>query len=229
MKYTLKNKQAILLDMNSTFLFGEDRFSADQDYSITYRLLGGTMPKQQANQLMTDCFEYLAERYPNYQNRFPSVPEALRYIANHLPNVEIKLLADTFAAHERGYLSPEYAKALHNLGKKYRLGAVIDIWAEKYAWLTYFEQQNILHLFESISFSSDHGYVKPSAYGFQLVLHTMQLQPQEAVFIGDSVRRDLGGANAAGLDCILVGGAESDKALASFPNLLEFCEAALTY
>ena len=44
--------------------------------------------------------------------------------------------------------------------------------------------------------------------------------------IGDSVRRDLGSAIAAGVDCILVNGATDDKALASFGNLIEVTTVA---
>ena len=52
----------------------------------------------------------------------------------------------------------------------------------------------------------------------------MQVNPQDAVVIGDSVRRDLGGATAAGIDCILVGGAQHSSALASVANLLEMID-----
>lgn len=227
MKNYLKHKHAILLDMNSTFLFNEDRFGAEQDYSIIYQQLGGKLPKTQVNQIIGASFAYLAERYPHYEQRFPSVPDALRSVTEELADDDIQLLTDTFAIHERGDLSPDYAKALHQLSHEYRLGAVIDIWAPKYRWLSYFEEHNILHLFEAYSFSSDHGHVKPSPYGFELVLSAMKLQPHEAVFIGDSIHHDLGGANAAGMDCILVGDAESETAVAKFENLLGFCAVAL--
>ena len=36
-----KGKEAILLDMNSTFMFGEDRFGEVEDYSEYYRSIGG--------------------------------------------------------------------------------------------------------------------------------------------------------------------------------------------
>ena len=224
----LKHKQAILLDMNSTFLFGEDRFGAEQDYSLIYHQLGGTLPSSKVNQLITACFDYLAERYSNYQQRFPSVPETLQLLASELAETEIQLLTDTFAQHERGYLSADYARALRQLQTEFRLSVVTDIWSPKQAWLTYFEEQNILHLFEAISFSSDHGHVKPSTYGFEQVLYAMQLQPHESLFIGDSAHRDLGGAKSVGMDCILVGAAQSEQALDHFPDLLAFCDAALS-
>lgn len=41
--------------------------------------------------------------------------------------------------------------------------------------------------------------------------------------VGDSVRRDLGGAKAAGIDCVLVGGAEHPDARGCYENLIDFC------
>jgi len=49
------------------------------------------------------------------------------------------------------------------------------------------------------------------------------LSKEECLVIGDSVRRDLGGAKAAGLDCVLVGGAKDNQAIGSFPTLLDMC------
>lgn len=228
MKHYLRSKKAILLDMNSTFLFGEDHFGTEQDYFIAYQQFGGNLTKQHTNSLIQNCFEYLAERYPDYQQQFPTVAVAIRQFAKDLPESEITSLTNTFAYHERGYLPSEYAQALWQLSQVFRLGAVIDIWAPKDHWLSYLKQQQVLHFFEVMSFSSEHGHVKPSPYGFQLVLKAIQLAPEEVVFIGDSVRRDLAGAKTVGIDCILVGGATSPQALASFANLLNFCESVCT-
>ena len=74
----------------------------------------------------------------------------------------------------------------------------------------------------AMSFSSDHGMVKPSPRPFKRVLEQLNVPNSKAIMIGDSPRRDLGGAKEAGIDCILVGGVEHPEALAHFSNLLEF-------
>ncbi|QLQ33671.1 MAG: HAD family hydrolase [Candidatus Thiothrix singaporensis] len=222
----LQGKQAVLLDMNSTFMFGEDRFDSTQDYSLVYRQLGGNLPAAQVNRLIRDVMDYLTPRYPaaEYQEAFPSIPAALKAMSNTpLSDAEMSTLAMTFAMHERGHIPPAYVQALHQLATHFRLGLVIDIWAAKDLWEQYFRETGIHHLFEAVSFSSDHGCVKPSPYGFRQILQAMRLQPEDALFIGDSVRRDLGGAQAAGLDCVLVGGAESAQAIAAYPDLLSLC------
>ena len=67
--------------------------------------------------------------------------------------------------------------------------------------------------------------VKPSPKPFELVLSQLGISRTEAVVIGDSPRRDLGGAKSAGIDCILVGGAKHPDALKSIDNLLQLCSA----
>ena len=65
--------------------------------------------------------------------------------------------------------------------------------------------------------------VKPSPSPFELVVSQLDLPKEECLVVGDSVRRDLGGATAAGIDCVLVGGATDPGAAACYPGLLEFC------
>ena len=226
----LEGKKALLLDMNSTFMFGEDNFGGDEDFSIRYQKLGGTLSDPQVNQVIRQAYAYLDIRYPlpEYRDDFPSLADAIKKVSvGNLSLSEMDKLIETFALHERGYVSIAYIDALKQLSCEYRLGLVIDIWSPKAVWVEYFKELKILNYFEAISFSSDHGHVKPSAFGFNKVLNKMLLKPEDALCIGDSVRRDLGGAKAAGLDCVLVGDAKSDFALDSYDNLLSLYRAWL--
>lgn len=227
----LTGKKALILDMNSTFMFGEDRFSDSEDFSLHYFQRGGTRPRDGINRIIRDLYEYLDVRYPDetYQLSFPSLERALQDITDeNLDETELKKLVETFTYHELGYIPGDYVTALWRLHAQFTLGAVIDIWSPKSAWLDTFERVGISGLFSSISFSSDHGMVKPSPKPFELVLGELEMSKAEAVVIGDSPRRDLGGARNAGIDCILVGGAEHPDALTSFKNLLELCNTIAT-
>ena len=135
---------------------------------------------------------------------------------------EIEKIIDTFSFHELGYIPQEYIDVLHKLEERFILAVVIDIWSPKKIWLETFEKAGISKLFSASSFSSDHGMVKPSPKPFELVVNQLNLRKEECLVIGDSERRDLGGAMAAGIDCILVGGASSPKAAGCYSNLLEF-------
>ena len=45
----------------------------------------------------------------------------------------------------------------------------------------------------------------------------VNLNKEECMVGGDSPMRDLGGANAAGIDCVLAGGAMGKQSVDSFP------------
>jgi FMN phosphatase YigB (HAD superfamily) len=221
----LNGFSTILLDMNETFMFGADRFSEEQDYSIIYHQIGGALESSRVNSLVRAAFDYLDIRYPDpeYRESFPSLQEAFIAVAGHEPltQQDLDLLIETFARHELGYVPSEYSAAIAQLSKRFRLGLVVDIWAPKTLWINALNQCGVLPLCEAAFFSSDYGIVKPSPRPFLSVLEQMQANLQEVVFIGDSVRRDLGGAIAAGIACILVGGATHPSAFGYVSNLVE--------
>jgi FMN phosphatase YigB (HAD superfamily) len=222
---TIDRCTTILLDMNDTFMFNADRFSPQEDYAIAYRQLGGALESRRVNSLIRSAYDYLAVRYPDpqYHEAFPSLRQAFISAQGNelLTGNELDRLIDTFALHELGVVPPEYAAAIAQLAQHFRLGLVVDIWAPKARWVAALTQCGVLPLCEYASFSSDHGIVKPSPRPFLNVLGQMGVNPGEAIVIGDSVRRDLGGATAAGIGCILVGGAQDTGAIASMANLIE--------
>lgn len=221
-------KKALLLDMNSTFMFGEDRFGESEDFSVRYFELGGLLPRHEINRIVRAVYRYLDARYPdeNYRHNFPSLERAIREVVGEtLGRDEVEKIMETFAFHELGYIPGEYAAALYQLRQRFILAAVIDIWSPKRAWLKEFERAGISDLFSATSFSSDHGMVKPSPKPFEWVLSKLGVSKSAAIMVGDSPRRDLGGAKSAGIECILVGGAQHPDSLISFENLLQLCKA----
>jgi FMN phosphatase YigB (HAD superfamily) len=217
----------ILLDMNGTFMFDGDRFSPDRDYSSVYHQLGGQLSTDRVNRLVKQAYNYLNIRYPDpaYQESFPSLQQALIAVTDiSISQLDLDLLIETFARHELGTVPVAYSTAIERLSRRFRLGLVIDIWAPKTLWIDELNRCGVLPLCEAVSFSSDCGIVKPSPRSFRSVLDRMQVNPQDAVVIGDSVRRDFGGALAAGMDCILVGGATHLLAIGCVSNLLELAD-----
>lgn len=222
------NKRCLLLDMNSTFMFGEDRFGDNEDYSRYYHDIGGAMEASEVKQIIRSAYQYLDQRYVDeaFRHCFPSLEAAINAVTRTcLDREEMQKIMATFAFHECGYIPDEYIKAVRALKEQFILAAVIDIWAPKTLWLSVFSESGLGDIFSAMSFSSDHGMVKPSARPFQLVLDQLGISSSQALVIGDSARRDLGGAKAAHIDCVLVGGATHVDALASYENLLAFCHA----
>jgi len=219
----LTDKKALLLDMNSTFMFGEDRFSESENFSKHHNSIGGTLPENELNKIIISAYKYLEVRYPDkkYRHNFPTVEEAIICVSNKkLEANEIAKIVDTFAFHELGYIPCEYIEALFKLKKKFTLAVVIDIWSPKKLWINTFKKAGIYEIFSAFSFSSDHRVVKPSPRPFEHVVRKLGMQKNECIVIGDSSRRDLGGAKAAGIDCILVGGAKDAQAVGEFSSLL---------
>ncbi len=189
------------------------------------KALTASLSNYYLNQTIRSAYEYLNIRYPDetYRNNFPSVGKAIKEVSEiKINEVELKKIVNTFAFHELGQIPEDYVKVLHKLNDKFILGAVIDIWSPKGAWIKLFKELGIYNLFKSMSFSSDHGIVKPSPKPFQMVLQELGISNKEALVIGDSPRRDLGGARAADIDCILVGGKCHPEALSCYDDLLSF-------
>lgn len=219
------NKTALLLDMNSTFMFGEDNFGCSVNFSDYYHKIGGRLSANDINEIIRYVYAYLDVRYPDMQYRecFPSIESVITENFEYdFSKQELQHIISTFANHEIGSISPEYVNILHKLSTRFKLAVVIDIWAPKTTWVNLFSELGINKLFVASSYSSDHAMVKPSPNPFNLVVEQLGVSKEQCLMIGDSIRRDLGGAEAADIDCVLVGGAEHPNAVGCYKNLLEF-------
>ena len=86
---------------------------------------------------------------------------------------------------------------LNRLKADFRLGLVGD--AQKIFTMKELEELRMVEPFETVILSSETGFRKPSTKMFEVVLQALEVAPEEAVFIGDSVREDVAGAKAAGI------------------------------
>lgn len=127
----LRDFEAIILDMNATFMFGHDRFGDHENYGEFFRAIGGTLAEETASDIIRNVFAYLAPKYPDpmFRECFPSIRAALAAVvpAGSISETDLSCLVDTFAYHERGTVSSEYAEALKDLASTHRLGLVADI------------------------------------------------------------------------------------------------------
>ncbi len=203
----LSSFRGVLLDMNGTFMFGGDRFGPEQDYGATYRALGGQgLASDVVQRTITACFEKLGVIYedPTRCDSFPSVPDNLRELAPDLPETELNLLERVIAQHELGRVPDAYALRLKRLAATHRLGVVANILSRKGPWLDEFARAGVLKLFATTVFSSDGRSIKPSRKLFDRALDALTTPRSEVVFVGDSLRCDIGGAAAAGLATVWI-------------------------
>ena len=226
----------VLLDMNGTFMFGGDRFGPEQDFAATYRALGGRhLPARVVQDGVLACFETLGVIYDDSArcDAFPAVLETLRDLptTRHLPENELQLLERVIADHELGTVPDTYARALKRLAATHRLGVIANIISRKEPWLREFARAGVLSLFATTVFSSDSRSVKPSRKLFEHALSVIQVPRPEVVFVGDSLRCDIGGAAGAGLASIWIDragrgrGARDPEPTFVIGNLLELIES----
>src|SRR5688572_30011945 len=127
----LDNFSVLLLDMNGTFMFGHDRFGADQDYFATYQAFGGgKLDRDRVIRIMHASCERLLKAYdlPEHFEDFPSVAEAFREYGGAGED-EIPILERVFAAHEMGNVPPAHTEFLRKVARSHHLGIVSNICA----------------------------------------------------------------------------------------------------
>ncbi len=203
----LSRFRVVLLDLNGTFMFEEDRFGRGEDFAATYRAVGGVrLTPDEVERAVRAAYRTLAADYedPARHDDFPQVADALRSVALHLPPGEVGLLEEVFARHEIGRVGERHGSYLQSLARTHRLGLVSNLWSRKGPWLAELERAGVLGLFESAVFSSDGRSVKPSPALFESALAPFRTEKRDIVFVGDSLRCDVQGAKAVGLATVWI-------------------------
>src|SRR5438094_4094901 len=131
-------------------------------------------------------------------------PRYWKRSASSLPEAELQLLERVIAAHELGRIPDAYARAITRLAAAHRLGLVANILSRKGPWLEEFARAGVLHCFATTVFSSDGSSIKPSRKLFDRAVTALAVPRAEVVFVGDSLRCDIGGATAAGLATVWI-------------------------
>lgn len=105
-------------------------------------------------------------------------------------------------ARKRLRLYPQVQETLDQLRSHYHMAVVSDAqsaYAVPELWAV-----GLQHYFSPIIVSGDYGYRKPDARLFQKALDALQLQPEQALFVGNDLYHDIYGAQQAGLKAIYV-------------------------
>lgn len=98
---------------------------------------------------------------------------------------------------------------LDELRHLYRLAAVSDgqqLWAEPEM-----HRAGLSQYFEFVLVSGKYGYRKPDLRLFQKALKKMRLQPDEVIFIGNDMYRDIYGAHEAGMKTVFFKSNQGDQ------------------
>lgn len=140
-------------------------------------------------------------------------------------------LSDAWSAARRKNqrLMPDAVETLARLSS-YQIGLLTngapDLQREKLA------ASGLGSFFKAVAVSGEHGIGKPKPEVFRILLGELGVSPSEAVMVGNSLERDIAGANAAGVTSIWIQVAGSEEhfettpaftiqGLAELPRLLE--------
>ena len=220
----LDNVSVVLLDMNGTFMFGEDRFSETEDYYSTYRAVGGNrLSENTVRCAIQACYEGMSHDYDNPEKyaAFPSLADGFRLYST-VDDDDLPYLIDAFACHEMGRISGEYARCLKRLAQTHILGLVANIWAPKDRWLTEFIRVGIHDIFATMVFSSDIGCIKPTPKIYAKALEGLRVRPCDVLFVGDSLKYDMEGAKHMGFNTVWINDHHTNHPKADYivPSLL---------
>lgn len=94
---------------------------------------------------------------------------------------------------------PDALRALHGAGV--RMGLISNSHRCLASFQTHFELQGLISATVS---SSEHGFMKPHPSIFRAALALMDVEPADALMVGDSVRHDVDGALRAGMRAALI-------------------------
>lgn len=150
----LDQYQVILLDMNSTFMFGEDRFGESEVFYTTYQqVANGQLSSDIVERTIRDCYQGLFKDYedPGKYDDFPSLHEGLLHYGG-IDEQHVEDMTQLFVRHEIGIVPQDHANLLQNWSSKYQLGVVSNIWAKKEPWLEEFRRVGIDDIWQTIIF-----------------------------------------------------------------------------
>lgn len=100
-------------------------------------------------------------------------------------------------------MEEDVPETLAALDRRYKLGLVSNLAFSQGVWKA-LEKFGLNRFFNVIVVSGDVGWRKPHPKIFERALKTLNVKPSNAVFVGDSLRTDIKGAQDAGMKAIFV-------------------------
>lgn len=149
-----------------------------------------------------DIWRIIVERYATDYTR--ALPVAKRA---QLPLFLAELTRGVARTRLRPY--PYVREVLDRLRGRFPLAVVTDAQS---AWArAELHQVGLLDYFDPVVVSGDHGFRKPDPRLFTLALHALGVAPEEAVYVGNDMYRDVHGAGRLGMTTVMFTSDQGDK------------------
>jgi putative hydrolase of the HAD superfamily len=135
---------------------------------------------------------------------FDYTGQVIRGMGGEGPGVDAcaREIYDQWAGNQHFFLYEEVPDVLRDLhGAGLRLGLISNSHRCLASFQSHFEIEGLIAA--AIS-SSEHGYMKPHPSIFEAALRLLEVEPREAVMVGDSFAHDIQGARHLGMQGVLV-------------------------
>ncbi len=171
---------------------------------------GGTAEKNEIRRALSFVDRHFMNNYPGYINRdvkeFYTSYASMVFAYLHITDIPVK--AFSAAMMEKSPPRSEwrtFADALPCLDKLKEQGTPIGLLTN---WdlgaRDLLKSMDLYHYFDSIVVSSEIQAEKPDPQGFLQSLKNLQLEPEDAIYVGDNFYDDVVGANNVGIKALLV-------------------------
>lgn len=208
--------KGLLFDLNGTVV---DILTDESNYDV-YRIMANLLSYQgvylSSDEVQQLYFSYNKEQRKSSSEAYPEfdveaifakiidtyATDKTKDLPKNMRKSLPRFLAETFRAATMFNLSlyDGVRKVLDELKPKYRLAAVSDgqkLWAEPEM-----QRVGLGDDFEFVLVSGKYGYRKPDLRIYQKALKKMRLKPDEVLFVGNDMYRDVFGAHEAGMKTI---------------------------
>jgi len=120
-----------------------------------------------------------------------------------------KILSDYGWPSRLPHLNPEAAPTLEHLSSEFegiKIGLISNAGRSTRTYTRLLESLGILKYFDSLTISSEVGYLKPRREIFERAIRSLSIAPSEAIHVGDSFKQDIVGATSFGMNAALYTG-----------------------
>ena len=232
--------KGLLFDLNGTVIDIYTSESDDQIYRTLSNFLDYYQVKISPQTIKDEYFSILKQQKKDSSEEFPEFDviklfsELIgKYSTEESRPVSPETAAIVFRAAGRYKLEPYCGviQTLETLAKEYQMSAVSDgqtVWA-----LPELHSAGLDRFFAHTIVSSDHGFRKPDHRMYEMALEKMELLPEEVIFVGNDMYRDIYGAHELGMKTVFFRsnqgeqnfcGADADYISYNVPELLNAVE-----
>lgn len=210
----MKKQKAVIFDVYKTLY----DIKTDEDDFKTYEFIANWLEHKGIRISSKDLFDLYKkitkEEYESNPEPYPEVEisEVFKKIINGANRTKTKIDEKTLAEEisllfrilttKSINIFPDTISVLEQLKKKVRLAIISN--AQRLFTIPELVKFDLVRYFETIIFSSDVKIKKPNPKIFLKALDDLKIQPHNAIYVGDNLFDDIGGAKKAGLKTIWV-------------------------